>query len=362
MLNDGGGGIFGLLEQGAPEHAGAFERVFGTPHPVDLAALAAATGVAHTRVDDLSALAAALEPRPGMRLVEVRADRTTLRAGHAACPRGGRGGPVTGRRGGAAAARQGLAHRHELRRRLPDLGVGVRVGHHPAAGEQPGHRAVELGTPQRHPQLAVAVGVHPAHGPGVPTAVHALELGDQRQRGLAGRAAHRGRRVHRRGEAQQGRGVVAVQLAVHVAGQVRHVVQRDHPGGVRHVQLSTQRPQRGRERLDRQCVLAAVLLRRQQSPRERRAVRGSARLRPGGAGQHPRRDRRAAAPHQQLRSGTDQPVDGERPARRVAPRQAVEQEAWVQGGVGDGQQVVRERRLLQLTGRIRRTASATAAR
>ena len=53
VLNDSGGGIFGLLEQGAPEHAGAFERVFGTPHTVDLAALAAATGLAHPRVDDL---------------------------------------------------------------------------------------------------------------------------------------------------------------------------------------------------------------------------------------------------------------------------------------------------------------------
>jgi 2-succinyl-5-enolpyruvyl-6-hydroxy-3-cyclohexene-1-carboxylate synthase len=84
VLNDGGGGIFGLLEQGAPEHAGAFERVFGTPHTVDMAALATATGLAYTRVDDLSALAAALEPRPGIRLVEIRADRTTLRTGHAA--------------------------------------------------------------------------------------------------------------------------------------------------------------------------------------------------------------------------------------------------------------------------------------
>jgi 2-succinyl-5-enolpyruvyl-6-hydroxy-3-cyclohexene-1-carboxylate synthase len=83
VLNDGGGGIFGLLEQGAPEHAGSFERIFGTPHTVDLAALAAATGLAHVRVDDLATLPKALAPRPGIRLVEIRADRTTLRAGHA---------------------------------------------------------------------------------------------------------------------------------------------------------------------------------------------------------------------------------------------------------------------------------------
>ena len=85
VLNDGGGGIFALLEQGGPEHAASFERIFGTPHRVDLAALAAATGVAHTRVGDLADLTgSALDTARGLRLVEVRADRATLREGHAA--------------------------------------------------------------------------------------------------------------------------------------------------------------------------------------------------------------------------------------------------------------------------------------
>jgi 2-succinyl-5-enolpyruvyl-6-hydroxy-3-cyclohexene-1-carboxylate synthase len=87
VLNDGGGGIFGLLEQGGPEHAASFERIFGTPHRVDLAALAAATGVPHGCVEDPADLGAALAPAPGLRLVEVRADRATLRAGHAAVRR-----------------------------------------------------------------------------------------------------------------------------------------------------------------------------------------------------------------------------------------------------------------------------------
>jgi 2-succinyl-5-enolpyruvyl-6-hydroxy-3-cyclohexene-1-carboxylate synthase len=82
VLNDEGGGIFGLLEQGAPEHAAAFERVFGTPHRVDLAALCAALGVSHTCVD-VDDVAKALDPAPGLRVVEVRADRAGLRAGHA---------------------------------------------------------------------------------------------------------------------------------------------------------------------------------------------------------------------------------------------------------------------------------------
>ena len=51
VLNDDGGGIFGLLEPGAPEHAGVFERVFGTPHGVDIAALCAATRTPHEVVE-----------------------------------------------------------------------------------------------------------------------------------------------------------------------------------------------------------------------------------------------------------------------------------------------------------------------
>jgi 2-succinyl-5-enolpyruvyl-6-hydroxy-3-cyclohexene-1-carboxylate synthase len=85
VLNDRGGGIFSLLEQGAPEHAGAFERVFGTPHRVGLGPLCAALGVGHVEVDaaDGAELTAALAPQPGLRLVEVRAERAALRAGHA---------------------------------------------------------------------------------------------------------------------------------------------------------------------------------------------------------------------------------------------------------------------------------------
>lgn len=84
VLNDRGGGIFAILEQGAPEHAHAFERVFGTPHRVDLAALCAATGTAHERADTPAELAKALEPTGGIRVVEVRADRGALRELHGA--------------------------------------------------------------------------------------------------------------------------------------------------------------------------------------------------------------------------------------------------------------------------------------
>ena len=81
VLDDRGGGIFHLLEQGAPEHAAAFERVFGTPHTVDLAALCAAMGVPHSYADP-SDVAEHLGG-PGVRVVQVRAERSTLRDAHA---------------------------------------------------------------------------------------------------------------------------------------------------------------------------------------------------------------------------------------------------------------------------------------
>ncbi|GAA2818695.1 2-succinyl-5-enolpyruvyl-6-hydroxy-3-cyclohexene-1-carboxylic-acid synthase [Saccharopolyspora taberi] len=82
VLNDDGGGIFSLLEQGNPEHSSSFERVFGTPHGTDLAQLCGAHGVPHTLVRQRSDFLEALRWRPGLRVVEVQADRAELRGVH----------------------------------------------------------------------------------------------------------------------------------------------------------------------------------------------------------------------------------------------------------------------------------------
>jgi 2-succinyl-5-enolpyruvyl-6-hydroxy-3-cyclohexene-1-carboxylate synthase len=82
VLNDDGGGLFALLEQGAPEHADAFERVFGTPHGVDIEAQCAATRTSYQRVE-VEKLDAALAPQPGLRVIEVRVDRHYHRELHA---------------------------------------------------------------------------------------------------------------------------------------------------------------------------------------------------------------------------------------------------------------------------------------
>lgn len=76
VVNNDGGAIFGLLEQGGPGHEAAFERVFGTPHRVDLAALCAATRTPHVLASTRNELRTALAVVQGVRVVEVRTDRT----------------------------------------------------------------------------------------------------------------------------------------------------------------------------------------------------------------------------------------------------------------------------------------------
>jgi 2-succinyl-5-enolpyruvyl-6-hydroxy-3-cyclohexene-1-carboxylate synthase len=88
VLNDGGGGIFTLLEHGKvgleANYTAAVERLFGTPHRVDPAALAAAYGVRYRLVEDESGLDTALrEPIIGRSLLEIRTDRSRLRDLHA---------------------------------------------------------------------------------------------------------------------------------------------------------------------------------------------------------------------------------------------------------------------------------------
>ncbi|MGF7119816.1 2-succinyl-5-enolpyruvyl-6-hydroxy-3-cyclohexene-1-carboxylic-acid synthase [Rhodococcus sp. BE178] len=84
VANDDGGGIFELLEQGDPQYAGVFERVFGTPHGMDLAALCAAYRVPHRRVELPDLTATLTTPGEGVRVLEVTTERSGLRELHGA--------------------------------------------------------------------------------------------------------------------------------------------------------------------------------------------------------------------------------------------------------------------------------------
>lgn len=60
VLDSNGGRIFSTLEQGAPEYAPVFDRVYGTPHNRDVAAIARGYGATTDAVSDTNALTEAL--------------------------------------------------------------------------------------------------------------------------------------------------------------------------------------------------------------------------------------------------------------------------------------------------------------
>jgi 2-succinyl-5-enolpyruvyl-6-hydroxy-3-cyclohexene-1-carboxylate synthase len=81
VVNDDGGSIFSVLEQGGPAYAESFEKLFGTPHGVDLAALCAASRTPHRRVTTRAELEAAVAvARGGVEVVEAVVRRDNRRA------------------------------------------------------------------------------------------------------------------------------------------------------------------------------------------------------------------------------------------------------------------------------------------
>jgi 2-succinyl-5-enolpyruvyl-6-hydroxy-3-cyclohexene-1-carboxylate synthase len=80
VSNDDGGSIFATLEQGAAPYAHAYERLFGTPHHVDLAALCQATRTPHWRVESAAELDHALaSPNGGIEVIEAVVGRSRRR-------------------------------------------------------------------------------------------------------------------------------------------------------------------------------------------------------------------------------------------------------------------------------------------
>jgi 2-succinyl-5-enolpyruvyl-6-hydroxy-3-cyclohexene-1-carboxylate synthase len=78
-VDNDGGGIFSFLPQATELGHGRFEQLFGTPHGIDLDALASVHGVEVYKPD---ALAAALGAGRGVRLLRVRTDRAANVAVH----------------------------------------------------------------------------------------------------------------------------------------------------------------------------------------------------------------------------------------------------------------------------------------
>ncbi len=80
VADDDGGAIFATLEYGGPQHTAAFERVFGTPHGVDLPGICAGLRIPCTSAASADEVRAALADRTGgVRVVHVRTDRAGRR-------------------------------------------------------------------------------------------------------------------------------------------------------------------------------------------------------------------------------------------------------------------------------------------
>lgn len=80
VVNDNGGSIFATLEQGAPEHASSYDKLFGTPHGMDLGSLCGGLRVPHWRVTERAELGQALaNPNGGIEVVEAVVRRDNRR-------------------------------------------------------------------------------------------------------------------------------------------------------------------------------------------------------------------------------------------------------------------------------------------
>lgn len=79
IASDDGGSIFTTLEQGAPEYADTFERIYATPTGADIGQLCAGFGVPYRLVAVAELADVLAEAVDGIRVIEVPVDRTGRR-------------------------------------------------------------------------------------------------------------------------------------------------------------------------------------------------------------------------------------------------------------------------------------------
>ena len=92
VVDNDGGGIFSFLPQAAAVGPETFEQLWGTPHGIDLAEVAAAYGIAVEQVVGSGRLGGAVSESlaaGGVRMVLVRTERAANVAVHDEIHRGG---------------------------------------------------------------------------------------------------------------------------------------------------------------------------------------------------------------------------------------------------------------------------------
>ena len=143
-----------------------------TPTGLDFAKAAALYGLAHERVGDLSGFRTALErslAAPSSTIVEARTDAARTSSFIA-------GVELSGRRSQPASSGSSACSLISV---SASSRAGIGVAHDAVAGVAASDVAAQQRAAQGDAELAVAGGVGPADGPGVPAAVQALQRGDQ---------------------------------------------------------------------------------------------------------------------------------------------------------------------------------------
>jgi 2-succinyl-5-enolpyruvyl-6-hydroxy-3-cyclohexene-1-carboxylate synthase len=82
VVDNDGGGIFSFLPQAEALEGDRFEQLFGTPHGLDLVALASAYGVTARAVDDVGPAVAEAVRAGGVHVLVATTDRAANRDLH----------------------------------------------------------------------------------------------------------------------------------------------------------------------------------------------------------------------------------------------------------------------------------------
>ena len=174
VIDNKGGGIFSFLPQAASVPAPVFERLFATPHDVDLVALARLHGLSAVEVseaDDVAPTVRSGMDAGGVSVIVVRTDRRANVAVHeelhgavSSCASTPSSidrdtGPTTI----ASRPDDGGEHGLELELGLGQLGLGVRTGHNTPACDQSGLAALQVRGADADGPATVSVRVHPPH-------------------------------------------------------------------------------------------------------------------------------------------------------------------------------------------------------
>ena len=298
-----------------PRREDIYTRHIATPTGLDFAKAAALYGLgARARRHDLASFRAALEralaPAAGSSIVRgaQRARRAT-----SSCTAASGAGASSAR---AQPASSGSSACSLISVSASSRG-GVGVAHDAVAGVAAGDVAAQQRAAQRDAEFAVAGGVGPADGAGVPAAVEALERRDQRRGARQRLAADGRRRVHQPGQLE--RVDRRRQLRADRRGEVLDVGDPHELGLGRGGDPDRVRAQRALDPPRDDRVLLAVARVAQQLLAEV-VVDGRVGAAAGRAGERERAHAVALAAHQQLGAGGDQrrvaAPDAEHEARR----------------------------------------------